>query len=65
MTEDVRTKLRQKLVEKKSIPDNILADLDELKVTLNKEGLGIVDDERNAEIKKAFSSIQKRAQKKY
>jgi hypothetical protein len=58
MKEDERERLKQKLLEKKAIPGNILGNFDKMK-----ESPG--DAQRDAEIKKAFSSLQKKAQKKY
>jgi hypothetical protein len=39
MNEDIRKKLKQKLVEKKAMDGDVLLDLDELKVSLDKEEL--------------------------
>lgn len=64
MQKDERNKLKQKLVEKNIVPEGILDDYNELKDSLNKDAGGL-DDEKDAEMKKAFSSLKKKAQKKY
>ena len=64
MQKDERNKLKQKLMEKNVVPEGILDDYSDLKDSLNKDA-AVLDDGKDAEVKKAFSSLKKRAQKKY
>ena len=59
-----RNKLKQKLVEKNIVPEGILDDYNELKDSLNRD-LGELDQKKDTEMKKAFSTLKKKAQKKY
>jgi|GEM_PF-3583000 len=64
MQKDERNKLKQKLVEKNIVPEGILDDYNELKDSLNRY-LGELDQKKDTEMKKAFSTLKKKAQKKY